>query len=337
MKNSQLKKVIKAVINKNSVLPILENVLIKDGKMSMTDLETYVQIPYEGPECCFYAEHFISALNIMESPTIEVDKLYNINIKENKRRIGVTGEDWSKFPAIPVKDEDLKSIGSFNQEASGYLETALKFVSNDDLRPLLTGIHLGKEIAATDAHRLFWKAIKPLKKEFTMPAKTARILLAIGGEWKVFFDGANYACFINQDGVSVYFRCIEGIFPNYQVVIPEGEGNVVLSVDPKELRSEIKNAMQFANKATNQVTFSINGSVKIYSCDVEFGFEYSNEVVAQTPIKKQDLQIGFNGKFLDQILSELDKGEKANIKLLASEKAAIINERFLLMPLMLNK
>ena len=457
---------IKKTINKNSVLPILEDVLLTGTEAVVTDLETSVVIPYPtGINVCVPSTKFIDILDMMEDPAMErvtarvlephfkvdkkvylgsedevkaaweeavaeqncqiefdeycatyctevtpdyewkyVDELtYGVNFTKGKRVVKVTGENPDNFPRIPLLDQDYPVIGKLNESDMVKLANALSFVSNDDLRPAMTGILLGEKIVATDAHRLYFDDLsEPVTRQFILPAKAAKILLALGGEWKLTAEeskevppphfeldsqlwhgvkdeleeeyeqrndgkseedgdtldqtefnewlrdvgGKRYypndaptnVCFSREDGVKVVSRSIDARFPDYKCVIPEGEGNTVVTINPDELLQELKNASKFANRSTSQVTFGVNGKLTIAAQDIDFGEEYTNdfELAEIQHNSGEGFDIAFNAKFLTEIVTK-EKDGPITMKLWAPTKAAIINDHYLVMPLMINE
>lgn len=497
-------KVIKATVNNNSALPILETVMISEGFLTVSDLENTVSIPFESDiNQCIGANKFLDCLGMMKKPAIrEVvtenpipipehwrlgDKIYDgeelrakeryqyylntepeevtpfpewcsqhcdeltedmveqkvltsthVELSEGKRVIKLTPDDPDNFPMMGCMgsdDHNFNHIATFGDDEMGYLETALKFVSKDDLRPAMTGIFCGQHIAATDAHRLYWRDIEPVMQKFILPAKSLKILLSIGGSWEVYGNGGyetkdgkivmkqptkteeqdpiffyvpgedpenfqpragtleeamaayeqrsdwekehdfetwlrydsnhkridpeekvkvevpdlsklpevieialTHTCFINDAGIMVMVRVIDARFPQYEQVIPQGEGNYYLLWDSASLRKELQGAMKFANRSTHKVNFYLNGKASVSAQDVDFGEEYSNELTGAEVQKREgfdDLAIAFNAKFLEQILSELPNDECFKMKMWAPQKAAIINDHFLVMPLMI--
>ena len=63
--------------------------------------------------------------------------------------------------------------------------------------------------------------------------------------------------------------------------------------------------------------------------------EYTAELEKAEVVKKANFAIAFNGQFLTEILNYQDWNEPVKIKMWGETKAAIINESFLIMPLML--
>lgn len=339
---------IKKTVNTNTVLPILESVYFSGDSAIVSDLETNVILPIKtGVQVCIPARLLIKTMDMVDSISIKVDENFGCKFSSGSREIKMMGDDPGNFPKTPMLDKDYPVIGTLSKEDMGLMKTALKFVSNDDLRPAMTGILLGKKIVATDAHRLFWKDLsgKGIKKEFILPAKTAKILLSFDGPWKVTYNMKGHnVCFTNEAGIKVICRVIDARFPDYKVVLPEGDGNVNLIGDKHTLLAEIKNAMTFANVSTKMVTFSINGKVGISSQDVDFSFEYNNvfpdgaiEVCRNNDFLLKDLRIAFNGAFLSEIIDDQPNDQPVEMKMWASTKAVIINNSYLLMPLMLGE
>jgi DNA polymerase-3 subunit beta len=378
MSSKQIIKLIKAAIDTKTVLPILENVYLQNDRLTVFDLRTYINVPYKsGITACVPHKTFISALEMMEQPNFsveeksvekivkckpEVEIIFIVHITEGKRKTKETGDNPKDFPVLSFtnKDIEFKEVGTWTSREISYLEAVLPFVSEDDLRPAMTGVYASKHIAATDGHRLSWKTIEPLKESFIIPADTAKIIIGLGDKtWKIFYGRENYkehVVFISEDGIMVGFCPIDGRFPDYQVVIPRDESLIEMTITANELRKEIKNALKFGNKNTNQVVFSLNGHAMISAQDIDFGKEYENELNAQYTFKQgnnhDEFVIAFNGKFLDDYLALIDKEAaiakkdkeatpeqkegKVTFNLWKPTSGALINGEYLIMPLMLN-
>lgn len=406
----EINKIVKAVINKSTVLPILECVCLTGDKLTVSDLETHVTIPFKsGANICIDSGDFITATELMNEPVfiqskVMVDKptfvpgtdivFYGDNdkakadwlkektngqsfedycllkkykvakgkidqeeshdvavtIEQGKKKIKVTGESVLNFVALPDM-KDAKKAASWTDTEMQLITTAMVFASGDDLRPAMTGIYFGDAICATDAHRLFFHPITEIKVPFIIPYKTCKILTMIGGNWEVRtsglilkdedkkpYLGEGKLLFINENGIEVYSRAIDAKFPKYKVVLPEGIGKGLITANINELAAEIKTAMKFANRSTNQVAFLMNNKtnkVTLNAQEIDFGKEYSVELENAKLLMKEQFDIAFNGKFLIDILNQQDWAVPVKIKLWGPTKAAIINEHFLIMPLLL--
>lgn len=351
MTNKDLTDLVKAVVNTNTVVPILENVYLQHSRLTVFNLRTYVNVPYEsGIEACVPHKGFISALNMMKVPQFTTDDNLAIFVSEGKKKIKVTGDKPADYPTVSFrKDLVFEEIGNWGPVEIGYLGKAIKLVSKDDLRPAMTGVFAGKDIAATDAHRLYWKKLEtPLTKEIIIPAESVKIILEFGDRnWKLFHaiedkpgvSNKDHVVFISEDGIIVGFNPIDARYPDYHVVIPRDASLVDMTIDTKSLRKEIKDALNFGNKQTNQILFSLNGSAKISAQDVDLGHEYENDLDARYEFKMSgdhnELEIAFNGKFLDAILAQVE--EKVSFQFWTATKCAIIDGEYLIMPLYIEK
>ena len=105
----------------------------------------------------------------------------------------------------------------------------------------------------------------------------------------------------------------------------------------------LRRVVIFANKTTHQVRLKINGSeLNISSEDIDFSNEAHERLTCQ--YEGEDMEIGFNAKFLIEMLNGADTDD-INMELSTSTKAGIIKPTeqgegeellMLVMPLMLN-
>src|SRR5215218_1427915 len=160
---------ISGVINSNTVLPILEDFLfeIEKNKLSVvaTDLETVMRIQLdieakESGKVCIPAKILIDSLkNIPDQPlTFNIDKNYAVELTSDNGKYKVMGENPDNFPKEPSADDTT----AFTMPSSALvtaINKTLFAVSNDDLRPAMTGVFFELntnfiQFVATDAHRL---------------------------------------------------------------------------------------------------------------------------------------------------------------------------------------
>ena len=141
---------ISGVINANTVLPILEDFLfeIEKNKLTIvaTDLETVMKIHMDieakdSGKVCIPAKILLDSLkNIPEQPlTFNIDKNYGVEITSDNGKYKVMGENPDNFPKEPLADD----ANSFTMPSSALvtaINKCLFAVSNDDLRPAMTGV-----------------------------------------------------------------------------------------------------------------------------------------------------------------------------------------------------
>ena len=354
---------ISGVINANTVLPILEDFLFEIEKSKLTvvatDLETVMKIHMDieakdSGKVCIPAKILLDSLkNIPEQPlTFSIDKNFGVEITSDNGKYKVMGENPDNFPKEPVAD----TATSFTMPSSS-LATAISkclfAVSNDDLRPAMTGVFFElseKAITcvATDAHRLVrfsrLDVACPRKDTFIVPKKPLTLLKSVlpsnNDELEVSYNSNHL--FVKHGGTELVCRLIDARFPDYQVVIPT-DNPYKLTVNKNDFQNALRRISVFSNKSTNQVALTITGSeLQLAAQDVDFSFEGNERMNCQ--YDGEDLQIAFNAKFLIEMLSAADT-EEITIELSTPTKAGIIkptekeeNEELLMlvMPLMLN-
>jgi DNA polymerase-3 subunit beta len=218
----------------------------------------------------------------------------------------------------------------------------------------MTGVYLkisdsNSTFVATDGHRLIryrrvdvasdmYNSIIIPKTELTLlkaclPAENTNV--------SVEYNVSNV--FFKFDHVRMISRLIDERYPDYENVIPSDNNNI-MSINRAEILSSLKRIAIYANKTTHQVRLKISGSELVISAeDIDFSNEASERLACEH--QGEDIEIGFNAKFLIEMLTNLDS-EDVEIQLSAPNKAGLIlpkeqdeNEDILMlvMPVMLNQ
>lgn len=355
---------ISGVINANTVLPILEDFLFEVEKNKLTvvatDLETVMRIQMEieakdAGKVCIPAKILMDSLkNIPDQPlTFTIDKNFSIEITSDNGKYKVMGENPDNFPKEPAADDTT----SFSMTSGGLVTAISKTlfaVSNDDLRPAMTGVffELNKnyiQFVATDAHRLVrYKRTDvncPKDDSFIVPKKPLNLLKSAlpdnGDEISVSYNSNHL--FVKHGTTQMSCRLIDARFPDYKVVIP-ADNPYKMIVGKSSFQSALRRVSVFSNKSTNQVALQINGSeLQLAAQDVDFSFEGNERM--KCSYDGEDITIAFNARFLIEMLNAADSDE-IRLELSTPTKAGIIkptelddNEELLMlvMPLMLNQ
>ena len=354
---------ISGVINANTVLPILEDFLfeIDRGQLTVvaTDLETVMKVHLDieakdSGRVCIPAKILLDTLkNIAEQPlTFTIDKNFGVEITSDNGKYKVMGENPDNFPKEPLAD-DANSFTMTSSALVTAINKSLFAVSNDDLRPAMTGVFFeldkkGLTCVATDAHRLVkYKRNDvscPKTDTFIVPKKPLNLLktaLPDNADELTLSYNSNHL-FVKHGGTELVCRLIDARFHDYKVVIPV-DNPYKLTVNKSDFQSALRRVSVFSNKSTNQVALSISGSeLHLAAQDVDFSFEGNERMACQ--YDGEDLQIAFNAKFLIEMLNAAETPEIV-IELSTPTKAGIIkpteideNEELLMlvMPLMLN-
>lgn len=355
---------ISGVINSNTVLPILEDFLFLIDKNELTvvatDLETVMKVKLEveakeNGRICIPAKILMDSLkNLPDQPlTFNIDlNSFAVEITSDNGKYKVMGENPENFPKEPAAEDAT----NFTMTASALITAINKTlfaVSNDDLRPQMTGVFFELQpenitFVATDAHRLV-KYIRtdvkcPQADSFIVPKKPLNLLKSAipdnDSEIRVSYSSNHF--FVSHENAQMICRLIDARFPDYKVVIPK-ENPYRLTLVKSDFQNGLKRVSVFANKSTNQVALSISGSeLQLSAQDVDFSFEGNERMNCQ--YSGEDMQIAFNAKFLIEMLHAAE-GDEITIDLSAPTKAGILrpvekaeNEDLLMlvMPLLLN-
>ncbi|MGI8951371.1 MAG: DNA polymerase III subunit beta [Chitinophagaceae bacterium] len=363
--NSLLKHLqqISGVINANTVLPILEDFLfdITDKKLNIvaTDLETVMRVQMDveskaDGKVCIPAKILIDSLkNIADQPlTFNIEKNFAVEITSDNGKYKVMGENPDNFPKEPVAD----NTNNFTINSSALVTAVNKTlfaVSNDDLRPAMTGVFFelsedAAQFVATDAHRLVRYKRTDMSSQITgsfiVPKKPLNLLKNVlpDNEDELTISFNSNHLFVKHNSTQLICRLIDARFPDYKVVIPT-DNPYKLIVNKTDFQNALRRLSVFSNKSTNQVALNISGSeLQLSAQDVDFSFEGNERMNCQ--YDGEDLQIAFNAKFLIEMLSAADSDE-IKIELSTPTKAGIIKPTeqaegeellMLVMPLMLN-
>jgi len=356
---------ISGVLSSSNALPILDNFLFdidkNQLKISASDLETTMStvIAIESKDSGAIA---VPAKLLLETLKTFADQPLTFNIDDQKFGIEIvsdygkyklTGHNGNEFPKLP----SIEAASSLDLDASvlGAAITKTLFATgNDDLRPVMSGVfcQLGTEsitFVATDAHKLVryrrTDAKAGSESSFIIPKKPLNLLkntlASVSGNVKIEYNKTN--AFFSFENTNLICRLIDGKYPNYEAVIPKENPNK-LTVDRVSFLSSIKRVSIFSNKTTHQVRLKIAGSeLSISAEDLDFANEASERLTCQ--YAGEDMEIGFNSKFLAEMLTNLNC-ENVNLEMSAPNRAGILlpaekenaaeDVLMLVMPVMLN-
>ncbi|MFN3916235.1 MAG: DNA polymerase III subunit beta [Flavobacteriales bacterium] len=330
------------VLNTSNTLPILDNFLFEIDQKNITiyasDLETTMTTRVEAEakdkgSVAIPAKFLTDILKTFsEQPlTFSIDDKFGVEITSDSGKYKLSGFNGEEFPKIPVIESPSTAIIP-SEVLSRAINKTIFATGNDDLRPVMSGVffELSKEsvtFVATDAHKLVRFRRTDVKAEktasFIVPKKPLNLLknlLATTASDVVIEYNENNA-FFKFDNFSLICRLIDGKYPNYEAVIPTENPNK-LTLDRSAFANSIKRVSIFANKTTHQVRLKVAGSELAVSAeDVDFNNE-ANERLTCSYVG-EDMEIGFNSRFLLDMLNNIDSGE-ISLEMSAPNRAGIL-------------
>ena len=321
-------QVLGSVINSSNTLPILDNFLFeldhKNLSVSASDLETTMSATLEidstiKGSVAVPAKLLLDILKTFpEQPlTFTVEENSTIEISSNSGKYAIAYAPGEEFPKSVSLDNPSSTVVPSEVLATAISKTIFA-AGNDDLRPVMSGVFFqfspeGLIFVATDAHKLVKYARADVKAsqvaDFIMPKKPLNILKSILGT-----SDADVTIEYNDSNATFSFesyiltcRLIDGKYPNYEAVIPKENPNKLM-INRVLLLNSVRRVAIFSNKTTHQIRLKIAGAELNISAE---DIDYSNKAEERLTCDYQgdDMQIGFNSRFLSEMLTNLTSDE----------------------------
>ncbi len=321
-------QVLGSVINSSNTLPILDNFLFeldhKNLSVSASDLETTMSATLEidstsKGSVAVPAKLLLDILKTFpEQPlTFTVEENSTIEISSNSGKYAIAYAPGEEFPKSVSLDNPSSTVIPSEVLATAISKTIFA-AGNDDLRPVMSGVFFqfspeGLIFVATDAHKLVKYSRADVKAsqvaDFIMPKKPLNILKSILGT-----SDADVTIEYNDSNATFSFesyiltcRLIDGKYPNYEAVIPKENPNKLM-INRVLLLNSVRRVAIFSNKTTHQIRLKIAGAELNISAE---DIDYSNKAEERLTCDYQgdDMQIGFNSRFLSEMLTNLTSDE----------------------------
>ena len=352
MKNVNWKKLAQ-VAKSRAIGEIDGHALISSGRIVATDLETTISYPINIPGEAIVDIKTLSKTKF-DSLAIEQkdDSRWLIVKNGNAQSKMICDYNPEDFPK-PVECE--KYWGELTAEDIQNIKTASGFVSNDELRPVMTAVYITHQhIVATDAHRLVWynRKGKAGQLDLLMPSSVIRKFFT-ESEYSVYVATKDYeyekdgkkvketyvvnAKLVAKNGQEITLRNVDGKYPNFKAVV-SSEYTAVSILPRTQLLNAVKLAENFAHQETLKGTFVFEqDSVTLTSEDLDLDKSYTEEIPQKWNIDNPEIsfEIGFNLQFIKNILS-VNKSPQVEMLLNFSNRHILIDRNILLMPVMLN-
>jgi DNA polymerase-3 subunit beta len=357
-------QVLGGVINNSNTLPILDNFLFVLSKnkliVSASDLETTMSSVLEVDSdsegtIAVPARLLLDTLKTFpEQPlTFVVEDNNTVEISSNHGKYALAYADGAEFPKA-VELANPSSTNIMGDILANAITKTIFAAGNDDLRPVMSGVffQFSSEhliFVATDAHKLVKYQRNDVNAsevaEFIMPKKPLNLLKGIlaGSEEMVKIEYNDSNAKFSFDNTELICRLIDGKYPNYEAVIPKENPNK-LTISRNQILSSVRRVSIFSNKTTHQIRLKIAGAELNISAE---DIDYSNKAEERLTCSYQgdDMQIGFNSRFLIEMLGNLTSDEVC-LEMSLPNRAGILTPidgldegemvTMLVMPVMLN-
>lgn len=353
---------VQSVVERRNTIPILSNVLMRaEGdvlSLTATDMDLEINesvaANIETAGATTAPAHTLHDIvrKLPDGSTVEIE------LNADGTQMTVTAERSKfKLSCLPVADFPALGAGDLPQSFSlpanslrAIIDRTRFAMSTEETRYYLNGIYLHHaeqegvpvlRAVATDGHRLARfemplpegatdmpgiiiprKAIQELRKLSDDAADSIKISLS---ESKIRFE---------FDHIVMTSKLIDGKFPDYERVIPQGNDKIV-EVDPAAFTSAIDRVSTISDGKSRAVKINFQGkTMTISASSAEAGSATEHvEVNGDT-----DIEIGFNAKYLLDITSQIE-GEGCRLTLADAASPTIIQDNsdtsalYVLMPL----
>jgi DNA polymerase-3 subunit beta len=328
---SELQKCVNVVSNAvsaKSAMPILSNILVevkeKEKKLRFIATDLEVGVEYEiSAEVSDKGGITLPAKKLSDIVRELPDAPVTITTEDNTAKVecektvftlsGMPKEDFPSLPAFPKS-------GAFELPQKIWKTIVRKTsfaVSTEEMRYALNGLYFWAQdnelrMVATDGRRLSFikNSLEEKIKEkvgVIIPIKAIQELQSIlGEEGNITIASTGTQIFFKTEQSMVTSRLIEGQFPSYEQVIPKFCEKKVGLKTARFLQS-IRRVSVLASEKTNQIKLTIQRqNIQVSANTPEIG-EAKDEFDAV--YDGEEVQVAFNGKYLIDILKNIDSEE----------------------------
>jgi DNA polymerase-3 subunit beta len=357
-------QIVGGVINSSNTIPVLDHFLFELENSCLTitasDLETTmsttIDVDSESKgKLAIPSKLLLDTLKTFPEQPLTFVILENniIEINSNHGKYALAYSDGEQFPKT-IQLDNPSSTKLSSDVLLKAINNTLFAAGSDDLRPVMSGVFFqlsnnNLTFVATDAHKLVKYTRSDFSAsetaEFIMPKKPLNLLKTILGdkeyEVAVEYNNSN-AKFILPETL-IICRLIDGNYPNYEAVIPKENPNV-LTIDRIQFLNSVKRVSIFSNKTTHQIRLRAAGAeLNISAEDLDFSNKAEERLTCD--YQGDDIQIGFNSRFLLEMLNNLESSE-IRLEMSLPNRAGILKPTtgnadgesitMLVMPVMLN-
>ncbi len=349
---------VQSVVERRNTIPILSNVLIEardDGSLRLmaTDLDLQVDesIPcnVEQAGATTLSAHTLFDIirKLPEGSQVELAAAEGkMQVNAGRSRFNLSTLPRDDFPVIAEGDLPTK----FELPAATLREIIEKTrfaISSEETRYYLMGIffHVVDEqlrAAATDGHRLARITVpKPDGADgmpnIIVPRKCVhelyRLLEELDGTVEISLSPTKVR--FGLGSAVLTSKLIDGTFPDYNRVIPTGNDKL-LKLDPKSFAAGVDRVSTIASEKTRAVKMSVErDKITLSVTSPENGLA-TEEIPAD--YGSEGLEIGFNARYLLDILGEID-GDTVEVHLADAAAPTLLRENdksnalYVLMPM----
>ncbi len=324
---------LQSIVDKKNTLPILSNILIEAENNNLTLSSTDMDISITEKVNCDVIESGATTINaqIIYDIIRKLPDSSEIEVISNDGKLLTLRSNGSRFSLACLPKEDFPIIDNENDGTKIKLDSQTLYklidktkfaISNEETRYFLNGLYFNINkmenknqitFVGTDGHRLakFSHVSSDSSIEVPgviIPKKTinelSKLLSESSGEIDIVVNSSKIIFYISS--LVLTSKLIDGNFPDYKRVIPEGNSNN-LKLNRSNFLSAVDRVSTIANEKSPIIKFkllknlinmnSVNNENSTASEDIE------------TTYDGDEIEIGFNSKYIMDIVNNLEDDE----------------------------
>lgn len=367
---------LKKVAPSKATLPVLKHVLFSThgGVLTMraTDLDVDLRLEIEGADVENEGQASCDVRALKDALTHLPDAPVHISVERDGSAAGLeslileAGTVRMTFDSLPA-DEHSNPVGVGDAQNAGSVTLPVEtwaalsdnlapFVSTEESRPILNGVLFRRsnqslDVVATNGHRMMiyeedgpggskaWQAILPgsgflgqLRLMFKRAGVEGNATLTVNENTAVLsFDGGAFST-----------RLIEGPYPNWEQVVPNGPYACVATLPRKaavKAMKTLKAGYKDSDAKRTRWTLEPGATVQVSASSLK-GPTVEVELEGSSVDATEPMEVAFNGAYVQDILDAHD-AENVELRLTTPNRGAMLAPvepngwRTLLMPLRL--
>lgn len=328
---SKALNIVSKAVSSRTTIPILKGILLKvdeDGNLTMSASDMDLSIEktlkvenFEPGEVVVYAKLFGDIIRKLPNSVVTMElEDENVLIRCANSEFHIIGLAADEFPRIGLPEKDTDVI-LFDKELLKDMIRKTSFAASiDESRGVITGVLLEMEektlnMVALDGFRMAITRedmINKKRENIIIPAKILGEISKIIGEVETeendqvrLYINDKMAIFLIED-VKVVLRLLEGEFIKYRDILPK-DNPIRIVINKNDFMDSIERASLLAKVGKNNL---IKLSITDHAMEITSKSEEGN-VREEVMISKEgkDLIIGFNSKYLIDVLKVIDEEE----------------------------
>jgi DNA polymerase-3 subunit beta len=319
---------VSGIVEKRHALPILSNLLLEGGqgklKFTATDLEMQISTHIK-TELSEDFQITVSAKKLFditralpESSKIDIQIEENkVMVKAKKSRFNLQTLPPQDYPVMKKEENDTNELKTTQKEFRALLKQVDFAMAQQDIRYYLNGLLLEVKgqsinIVGTDGHRLSFTSLElksPVKPtQVIVPRKTIVELVKLLNDTDdpLGISFSNNQVNFKFNDIDLITKIIDGKFPDYSRVIPEGHTNI-FNIERSLLLDSMLRASILSNDKYRGIRMVVEeNTLKLVSNNSE---QEQAEEELEIDYRGEKIDIGFNVTYLIDVLTNIQSDQ----------------------------